>query len=103
MNYLVIILVVIVVLLGLYLVARKVRPLGQALAFVCTVASRILVTFAQYMKQAGDYCNKACLASLRYPPGVGDTDYWSGINVLARLVYFGLAVLILAGETVNTL
>src|SRR5437763_17116876 len=103
MNYLLIALVIVVVLLVLYLVARKVKPFGQAIAFVCTVASRVNEKFAEYMNKAADYCNKACLASLRYPPGIRDSDYWHGINVLSRLVYFVLAVLILAGETLNTL
>lgn len=103
MNYLLIAIVVTVVLLALYLIARIVRPFGQALAFVCTVGSRINIKIVEYMNKAVDYCNKVCLASLRYPPGVSDSDYWPGINVMARLVYFVLAALILAGETVNTL
>src|SRR2546428_4373476 len=103
MNYLLIALVVVAVLLVLYLVARLVKPFGHALAFVCTVASRINIKIAEYMSKAADYCNKACLASLRYPPGVSESDYWSGVNVIVRLVYFVLAVLIFAGETVNTL
>jgi len=103
MNYLLIALVVTIVLLVLYLVARKVKPFGQALAFVCTVASRVNVKIAEYMSHAAAYFHSACIASLHYPPGVSDSDYWSGINVLSRLVYFMLAILILAGETVNTL
>src|SRR5258708_6404245 len=103
MNYLLIALVVVTVLLVVYLVARKVKPIGQALAFVCIVVSRVNIKIAEYMSKTADYCNKACLASLRYPPVVRDTEYWSGGDVLMRLVYFVLAVSILAGETVNTL
>ena len=103
MNYLLITFVSIAVLLVLYLVARKVKPLGHALAFVCTVASRVNVKIAEYMHKAAAYCHSACIASLHYPPGVRDGDYWEGVNVLSRLVYFVLAVLILSGETLNTL
>jgi len=103
MNSLLIALVVLVGLVVLYLVARRVKPFGQSLAFVCTVVSRVNVKLAEYMSKAADYCHTACLASLRYPPGLGDSDYWSGVNVLSRLVYFVLAVFILAGETLNTL
>ncbi len=103
MNYLLITFVSIAVLLVLYLVARKVKPLGHALAFVCTVASRVNVKIVEYMHKASAYCHSTCIASLHYPPGVRDGTYWEGVNVLSRLVYFVLAVLILAGETLNTL
>src|SRR5205807_4569390 len=67
------------------------------------VASRVNVKIAEYMQITAAYCHSACIASLHYPPGVRDGDYWEGVNVLSRLVYFVLAVLILAGETLNTL
>src|SRR6266702_2816209 len=103
MNYLLITFVSIAVLLVLYLLARKVKQLGHALAFVCTVASRVNVKIVEYMHKASAYCHSTCIASLHYPPGVRDGTYWEGVNVLSRLVYFVLAVLILAGETFNTL
>ncbi len=103
MSYLLITLAVIVALVVLYLVGRKVKPFGKSLGFVCAVAGRLLVKIAQYADKAADYCYKACIASLRYPPGVSDSDYWHGVNVISRLVYFVLAVCILLGETVNTL
>src|SRR5438270_1927209 len=96
-------LAVVVGLIVLYLVARRVKPFGQSLGFVCAVAGRLFVTLATFMGKAAEYCKSACLASLRYPPGVRDGEYWAGVNVLSRLVYFVLAVLILAGETFNTL
>ena len=46
MQYLLLTLGVLVVLVVLYLVARRVRPFGQALAFVCTVLSRINIKIA---------------------------------------------------------
>jgi len=103
MRYVLIALSIIVVLVVLYLVARRVKPFGYSVAFVCTVLSRLNVKLAEYLIKAADYCQKACLASLRYPPGVTDLDYWSGVVVLSRLVYFLLAACILGGETVNTL
>ncbi len=103
MNYLLIGLVVVVVLLVLYLVARIVKPLGQAIAFVCVVASRIFVKIEEYMRNAASYCYNTAVASLHYPPGITDRDYWNGIDVLSRLVFFALAVCILGGETVSAL
>ena len=99
----VIVLIVIAGLILLYLVARRIKPFGQSLGFVCAVAGRILVKIAQYMHSVADYARTAAVASLRYPPGVGEGDYWFGVNVLSRIVYFVLAVCILGGETVNTL
>ncbi len=95
-------LAIVVGLIVLYLIARRVKPFGQSLGFVCAVAGRLFVTLVKFMSKAATYCKSACLASLHYPPGVCD-EYWSGVNVLSRLVYFVLAVLILAGETFNTL
>ena len=103
MNYLLIGLVVLAALLVLYLVARLVKPFGQALAFVCAVASRVFVKIEEYMSSAARYCHNAAVASLHYPPGITDRDYWNGIDVLSRLVYFALAVCILGGETVSAL
>src|ERR1700676_4389941 len=100
---LVIVLIVIVGLILLYLVARKYRPFGQSLGFVCAVAGRLLVTLAYHLQSAALYCNRACLASLRYPPGVSDSDYWHGVNVMVRLALFVLAVTVLGAEPVNTL
>jgi len=101
MHYLLIgLAVTVVVLLVLYLVARKVKPFGQALAFVCTVLSRVNVKIAEYMNKAAAYYNSACTASLR---GITDTGHWTGIEVLKRIKYFVLGLLILLGETVNTL
>src|SRR5205085_3849196 len=100
------VLVMLIVMAGLivlYLLARWINPFGLALGFVSAVAGRLLVTLSYHMEQAAAYCKRACLASLAYPPGVSDGEYWSGVNVLSRLVYFVLAVLILAGETLNTL
>src|SRR6266566_149209 len=99
----VIVLVVIAGLILLYLVAHRIKPFGQSLGFVCAVAGRILVKIAQYMYSVADYARTAAVASLHYPPGVGESDYWFGVNVLSRIVYFVLAVCILGGETVNTL
>jgi hypothetical protein len=103
MKYLFIALTVLVLLVVFYLVARRVKPFGQSIAFVCTVLSRINVKLAEYMTKAAGYCHTVCLTALYYPPGMTERDYWSGIDVLSRLVFFVLAVLILAGETVNTL
>ncbi len=74
MNYLVIALVVVAVLLVLYLIARIVKPVGQALAFVAIVVSRVLVKLEEYLTLAADYCHKAAVASLRYPPGVSEDE-----------------------------
>src|SRR5258706_5113949 len=101
MHYLLIgIAFTVVVLLVLYLVARKVKPFGQALAFVCTVLSRVNVKIAEHMNKAAAYYNSACTASLR---GITDTGHWTGTEVLKRIMYFALGLLILLGETVNTL
>jgi hypothetical protein len=103
MQYLLLTLGVLVVLVVLYLVARRIKPFGQALAFVCTVISRVNIKVAEFMNNVADSCQRIGLASLHFPPGSADRDYWNGIDVLSRLVFFVLAVLILAGETVNTL
>src|SRR5947209_3756116 len=103
MSYLVITLIVVAVLLVLYLIAHIVKPVGQALAFIAIVVSRVLVKSEEYLTLAADYCHKAAVASLRYPPGVSENDYWFGINVLNKLVIFTLAVTLLGAEPVNTL
>jgi len=103
MNHLLIVFVVLAVLLVLYLVARKIKPLGQSVAFVAVVASRFNVKLADILSHAASYCQKAAVASLRYPPGVNNDEYWLGVNVISRLVWFVLSVLIIVGEIVNTL
>ena len=101
MEFLWIVLGVCLALLLLYLVSRRVRVLGQALAFVCQAVSRIALRISEFLAQAATYCHQACLASLAYPPS--DSTLWGGLKVLSRLVFFVLSVLILAGETFNTL
>src|SRR6266487_5196864 len=90
------------VVMALYLLSRKVTSLGHALGFVCIVAIRIPILLALFMHKAAAYCQRSRLASLHLHPG-GNGDYWEGVNVLSRLVYFALAVFIQAGETANTI
>src|SRR5437588_13098402 len=94
----VIVLVVIAGLILLYLIARKVKSFGKSLGFVCAVLGRMLVKIAEYMGKAAEYCKNACIASLRYPPGVSDIDYWHGVMVISRLVIFILAGTVLSAE-----
>ena len=101
MEFLLIVVLVSLALLLLYLVSRRVRGLGQALAFVCQAVSRIAIRVSEFLTLAGNYCHQACLSSLAYPPS--DSTLWGGLKVLSRLVFFVLSVLILAGETMNTL
>src|SRR2546421_8413166 len=103
MKLLLIVLAVVVGLILLYLLARRIRVFGQSLGFVCAVAGRVLVKIAQFMHSVADYARAAAIASLHYPPGACIGDYWFGVNVLSRVVYFVIAVCILGGETVNTL
>src|SRR5260370_1544141 len=101
MEILVIVVLVSLALLALYILARFVRIAGQAIAFVCQAASRIAIRISEFLNLASGYCNRACVASLAYP--VSDASVWGGLKVISRLVYFALALLILAGESLNTL
>jgi hypothetical protein len=103
MRYLLITLSVVAVLVVLYLVSRKVKPFGQSLGFVAAVLGRVLVKIAEYTGKASDYSNKACIASLKYPPGVSNIDYWHGVLVISRLVILLLAGTVLSAEPVNTI
>lgn len=101
MQFLVIVVVVSIALLALYILSRFVRIAGQALAFVCQVVSRIAIRISEALSVASGYCHQACLASLFYPSS--DASVWGGLKVISRLVYFVLALFILAGESLNTL
>src|SRR5207247_1404836 len=106
MSFLPITLVVIVVTVGLmalYHVGRKNKRVGSSVGFGFTVLSRIPVKLEDAMNKAACYLHESRLASLAYPPGVGESDYSPVINLLSRLVLFTLALCILPGETANML
>src|SRR2546426_9005633 len=104
MNVSLVVMIVLVGVVGLillYLVAQKKKQFGKSLGFVCAVLGRMLVKIAEYTGKAADYFSKACIASLKYPPGVSSIDYWHGVLVIARLVIFLLAGTVLSAEPVN--
>ncbi len=94
----VIILVVVAGLILLYLVARKFKPFGHSLAFVCAVAGRLLVTLSYHMENAAHYCQRACETALK---SINDTGEWTMRDFLGLLILFGIGSLILGGESVQ--
>jgi hypothetical protein len=91
-----------VVLIVLYMLSFRFSLLGHSLAFVFTFLARVLVKIQEVFEQAGAYCYRVFENSLNYPPRVTN-ESWSGLHVIARLVYFLLACCVLFGETANTL
>src|SRR5437016_5661352 len=87
----------------LYLVARRYEPVGSAIGSLCAFLANVFVRIEEYMEKSARYCRSACLASLRYPPGLTEGDYWQGIIVLCRLVLLILALCILPGESAQVL
>ena len=71
------ILVIAAFLLLLYLLCRRFPMLGDGLAFVCILASRLLVKLQWFAEAAATLFAKVAQASLTYPPHVTD-DVWSG-------------------------
>src|SRR5579872_5794300 len=100
MNYFLIALIVVVVLLIIYLAAIQCEPFAKGVGFLCAIIANTFVLMEENMEKAACYWHLACLASLR---GIPATEYWVGIDVLSRLVYFALALCILGGEIVSTL
>src|SRR5437016_4060439 len=96
----VVVLVVGAGLILLYLVARKFKRLGHAVAFACAVAGRLLVTLAYHMERAASYCKKALDAALK---SINDTDEWTMRVLLWLLIWFCIGLLILAGESIQVL
>ncbi len=94
--------IVAAVLIVLYMLARRYPLFGDSLAFLFTFGARLLVKIQGAFEQAGAYCYRVFEKSLNYPPRVTN-ETWSGLHVIARLVYFLLACCILFGETANTL
>src|SRR6267154_928868 len=90
------------VLLLLYLIARRVPILGDALAFLCVLVARPLVTIQGICEKAARYCDGVVEKTLRYPPGV-TSDTWHGILVIARNIILMVSSIILTADVYNTL
>ena len=103
MNVLLIVLAVLIVLVVLYLVAWKFEPVGKSIGFLCALLANVFVSIKEYMEKSAVFCKNACTASLRFPPGITDGDYWQGVIVLSRNVFFVVALCCLGGETFGTL
>src|SRR2546421_2429059 len=87
----------VVVLIVLYMLARRFPLFGESLAFVCTFVARLLVTIQGACEKAGRYCSTVFAKSLQYPPHVTD-DTWHGVSVMSRLLLLQVSGIILTGD-----
>lgn len=99
MYLLITLLVVAVVMLFVYLAALKNESFAKGVGFLCALFANTFVLIEHYLDQAGDYWQKACIESLNSGVAI---QYWVGIDVLSRLVYFVLGLCILTGETIQS-
>ncbi len=92
----------VVVLIVLYMLARRFPLFGESLAFVCTFVARLLVTGQDVCEKAATYCSTVFAKSLQYPPHVTD-DIWHGMYVISRLLLFLVSGIILTGDVYGML
>src|SRR5260370_8274386 len=85
------VLVVVAALILLYLVARRFKKFGHALAFVCAVGGRVLVTLSYHMAAAAAYCHRACETALK---SINDSGEWTMRDFLEKLPYSSLCFLV---------
>ncbi len=97
------ILAVLAVLGVLFHVSRTSEPVGSAIGFLCAFLANVFVSIKEYMEKSAVFCKNACTASLRFPPGITDGDYWQGVIVLSKNVFFVVASCCLGGEIFGTL
>jgi hypothetical protein len=90
------------VLLLLYVIAIRLPLVGNALAFLCVVVARPLVTIQGMLEKAAAYCDDVVEKTLRYPPGITD-DTWHGVLVIARNIILMVSSIILTADVYNTL
>src|SRR6266536_4218954 len=96
----IVILVVVAGLILLYLVARKVKPLGKSLAFVCAVGGSLLVTLSYHMVAAAHYCKRACETALK---SLNDSGEWTMRDLTRALTDFLVGLLVILGESLQVL
>ncbi len=92
------VLVVVAALILLYLVARRFKKFGHALAFVCAVGGRVLVTLSYHMAAAAAYCHRACETALK---SINDSGEWTMRDFLEKLQDFSVGFLVIFGEAVQ--
>src|SRR5260370_8073711 len=92
------VLVVVAALILLYLVARRFKKFGLALAFVCVVGGRVLVTLSYHMAAAAAYCHRACETALK---SINDSGEWTMRDFLEKLQDFSVGFLVIFGEAVQ--
>lgn len=90
------------VLLLLYLIARRFPMIGEALAFLCVFVARLFVKLQGMLEKAGAYCYNVFEKTLHYPPNVA-SDSWQGVHVIARIILFLVSSIVLVGDLYNTL
>src|SRR5258708_20447404 len=92
------VLVVVASLVLLYLLARRFKKFGHALAFVCAVGGRVLVTLSYHMAAAAAYCHRACETALK---SINDSGEWTMRDFLEKLQDFSVGFLVIFGEAVQ--
>jgi len=92
------VLVVVAGLILLYLVARKFKKFGHAVAFVCAIAGSVLVTLSYHMAAAAACCHRACETALK---SINDTGEWTMRDFLEKLQDFSVGFLVIFGEAVQ--
>src|SRR5437588_6606124 len=90
------------VLLLLYLIAIRLPLVGNALAFLCVLVARPLVTIQGMCEKAAAYCDGVVEKTLRYPPGI-ENDTWHGVLVIARNIILMVSSIILTGDLYGVL
>src|SRR6266700_246435 len=103
MQILLIVPLSLVLLIVVYLLARRIRPLGEGIAFTCQVLGRIFIHLHRYLTEAASYCNKACRATLVFPSTPADAESSGVAKVLARLVFLVFASFLLLGDVFGAL
>ncbi len=94
--------IIALVLLVLYLVARRIPVFGDSLAFLCVFAARVLVTLQGMFERAGNYSYEVFERSLCYPAGVA-RDAWHGVLVISRNIILAVSSIILTADIYNML
>src|SRR5947209_4744321 len=85
------------VLLLLYLIARRVPILGDALSFPLILVVRPAVMLQKLLQKGADFCGEVVEKSLRYPSSVTH-DGFHGSFVIARLLLLLESIVIALGD-----